>query len=139
MKLFFVLRAVAQYAERKGPATVEAELERVLAIFNGSPGLDIAPRSIDEVSTTFEQRFPGSGGYQATPLRWFDPTRTDTFLNRVSRASSDYRDQAIVSTLSRRVARGQRVFAVIGGSHVVMQENALNTVLGVRGHRPTGS
>jgi hypothetical protein len=139
VKLFFVLRAVAQFADRKGPAAVDAELERVLAIFNGSPGLGVAPRSISEVSIAFEQRFPGSGGYQATPLRWFDPTRADTFLNRVSRASSDYRDQAIVSTLGMSVADGQRVFAVIGGSHVVMQENALGAVLGVRGHRPGSS
>ncbi len=44
VKLFFVLRAIAQFADRKGPDGVDAELERVLAIYNAAPGLGGSPR-----------------------------------------------------------------------------------------------
>lgn len=139
VKLFFVLRAIAQFADRKGPDGVDAELERVLAIYNAAPGLGVSPRSIDEVAAAFSDRFPDSGSYRMTPLRWFDPVRADTVLNRISRDSSDYRDRAMVAILARSVADGQRVFAAVGGTHVVMQEEALASILGVRGRRPTRS
>jgi hypothetical protein len=135
VKLFFVLRAIAQFAERKGPDGVDVELERVLAIYNATPGLGASPRTISEVAAAFGDRFPDSGSYRMTPLRWFDPVESDTVLNRISRASNDYRDRAIVAVLGRSVADGQRVFAVVGGTHVVMQEQALTSTLGVRGRR----
>lgn len=136
VKLFFVLRAVAQFAERRGPDAVDAELERVLASFNRSPGLGVAPRSIAEVAAAFGETLPDADGYRKTPLRWFDPMRSETFLNRVSRSDSEYRDRVMVAVLARSVADGQRVFAVVGGTHVVMQERALNALVGARGRSP---
>jgi hypothetical protein len=137
VKLFFVLRAVAQFADRHSPDGVDAELERVLAIFNRSPGLGGSPTTVAEVAEAFRERFPDTNGYRATPLSWFDPMRSETFLNRVSRSSSEYRDRVIVALLARHVADGQRVFAVVGGTHVVMQQEALEAQLGSRGRRPT--
>ena len=137
VKLFFVLRAVAQYADTRGRDGVDSELQRVLIIFDRVPGLGGPPRSEVEVDAAFGERFPNQGSYHATPLTWFDPTRAETFLNRISRASNEYRDRAIIAKLGRSVADGQRVFAVVGGTHVVMQEHALGALLGVRGRSPT--
>jgi pheromone shutdown protein TraB len=50
---------------------------------------------------------------------------SETFLNDISRASSDYRDGFMVQLLVQHLSEGQRVFAVVGGSHVVMQERLL--------------
>jgi hypothetical protein len=116
---------------------VDAELERILPIFNRTPGLGGHPRTLAEVSEAFAQRLPHADGCRSTPLGWFDPMRPDTFLNRISRADSDFRDGAIVARLSRAVADGQRVFAVIGGTHVVMQEDMLASLLGASPRRPT--
>lgn len=137
VKLFFVLRAIAQFGDRRGPDGVDGELQRVLTIFNGAPGLGVSPRSVGEVAAAFNEKFGRPEGYRSTPLRWFDPTRSETFLNRISRASSEYRDRAIMAVLARSVADGQRVFAVVGGTHVVMQERALGSVLGIQGRRAT--
>lgn len=137
VKLFFVLRAVAQFADRNGPDGVDAELERVLALFNRSPGLAVYPTTVAEVADAFRERFPASNSYRQTPLSWLDPMRDESFLNRVSRSGSVYRDAAMVAVLSRHVADGQRVFAVVGGTHVVMQEGALSARLRARGRRPT--
>jgi hypothetical protein len=90
-----------------------------------------------DVDAAFAVRFPDEGGYHATPLRWFDPTRAETFLNRISQISNEYRDRSIIAKLGKSVADGQRVFAVVGGTHVVMQEQALSALLGVRGRSPT--
>ncbi len=137
VKLFFVLRSVAQFVDRAGVDGVDAELQRVLAILNAAPGLGASPRSIAEVASSFAERFPDHAGYAHTPLRWFDPTRSETFLNRVSRASSEYRDRAMVMLLSKHVLDGQRVLAVVGGTHVVMQEKALSAALRAKGRRPS--
>ena len=137
VKLFFVLRAVAQYIGARGRDGVENELQRVLAIFNRLPGLSGPPRSVEEVDSAFTSRLPGQGSYHATPLKWFDPTVDETFLNEISRASNEYRDRAIIAKLDRSVADDHRVFAVVGGTHVVMQERALGALLGVRGRSPT--
>jgi hypothetical protein len=126
---------VSQTSERLGPDAVDAELQRVLPIFNSSPGLGAAPRSIDEVAAAFERRFPDAGGYRETPAKWYDPARSDTWINRMARQGSDYRDRAIVQTLAASTRDHQRVLAVVGGTHVVMQEAALEALLGTRARR----
>jgi hypothetical protein len=44
----------------------------------------------------------------------------------MSRVGSEYRDRCMVAMLQRHVREGERVFAVVGGTHVVMQEPALH-------------
>lgn len=125
VKLFFLLRGVAQHARRGTEAPLEKEVERILAIYNATPGLMGPPRTLDEVAAAYRQRFPGRGGYRDTPMSWFDPVRSETFLNRLSREGSDYRDRFMAGILTRHLEEGHRVFAVVGGTHVVMQEPAL--------------
>ena len=132
VKLFLVLRSVAQHVSRKGTETVDAEVERLLGIYNAQPGLMGAPRTLEEVAASFRRLFPDQRDFRQTPLSWFDPVSSETVLNRISRASSDYRDRFMVQLLAAHVADGQRVFAVVGGSHVVMQEPALRRRLSKR-------
>jgi len=67
VKLFFVLHAVAQYADTRGRDGVDSELQRVLTIFNRVPGLGGPPRSEGEVDAAFGERFPNQGRYQGSP------------------------------------------------------------------------
>jgi hypothetical protein len=76
--------------------------------------------------------FPTGGGYEDVQPAWFDPVASGTFLNDISRASNAYRDEFIVRLLVQHVADGRRVFAVVGGSHVIMQEAALRARLSSR-------
>ena len=125
IKLIFVLRSVAQHVNRGAEAPVEKEVERVLGIHNATPGLMGPPRTLDEVAAAYRQRLPGRGELRDTPMSWFDPMLEETFLNRIARASSEYRDRFMVEKLRSHLAEGHRVFAVVGGTHVVMQEPAL--------------
>jgi hypothetical protein len=127
IKLFFLLRTVSQYVQRGGTAGLAMEVDRVLGIFGATPGLSGSPRTIDDLRAAYERYFPGAGGYEEVSASWFDPVATGTFLNEISRASSDYRDEYMVRLLVQHAADRQRVFAVVGGSHVVMQEAALRS------------
>ncbi len=60
---------------------------------------------------------------------WFDPTRDDTVLNMIARAASDYRNCHMVPLVTAAARSGRRVFVVVGGSHVVVQERAIRTAL----------
>ena len=125
IKMFFLLRAVSQYVRRRGAADLPKEVDRVLDIFAASPGLSGSPRTVDELAAAYERWFPDRGDYADVPSSGFDPVISDTFLNDMSRALSDYRDLYMVRLLTRHVADGRRVFAAVGGSHVVRQEQAL--------------
>ena len=55
----------------------------------------------------------------------FDPTRSDTFLNEIARGSSTIRNCHMVPLVVEAARGGKRVFVVVGGSHVIVQEPAL--------------
>lgn len=125
IKLFFLLRAAAQFGARNPREKIDAEMERILGIYAGTSGLNGSPRTVAEL----EAAFPN---FRDAKLEWFDPVRNDTFFNAISRAGSNYRDRYVVDRLVAHVKEGRRVFAVMGGSHVIMQEAALRS--GLRGH-----
>ena len=74
----------------------------------------------------FVQRTGGVSGAEQEANRVLAVHASTPGLSSPPRASSDYRDVYIVRVL---VQEGQRVFAVVGGSHVLMQEQALRTRL----------
>jgi len=58
VKLFFVLRVVAQQIQNHPNDSLEDELKRVFAIFNDTPGLNVTPASIVELETSYTRTFP---------------------------------------------------------------------------------
>jgi len=129
IKLFFLLRAASQFVRRSGTAGLDAEMERILRIYAEMPGLRGSPRTVAELAAMYASLFPGRGDYSAVPASWFDPVRSDTFLNAIARTGSEYRDRYVVARLTAHLREGRRVFAVMGGTHVVMQERAIRALL----------
>jgi hypothetical protein len=68
--------------------------------------------------------------WRNVPPEWFDPatTQVQTYLNKVSLERGEFRDRHMLVLLTEQLAQGKRVFAVVGASHVVMQERALRAV-----------
>jgi pheromone shutdown protein TraB len=89
--------------------------------------LKAQPNTITELESICAKYF--SGSYKDAPYSSVDPTVTETILNEIARASSEYRDQFMVKKIARTVCEQKRVFAVVGGSHVVMQEPAIRKLL----------
>ena len=129
VKMFYLLGAVAQYGSLERDRTLEQEMTYVLEYYGRIPGLEGPPFSIEDIRATLDQLILGNGGLEATDPSWFDPVKSANFLNVISRRLSEYRDRFMVDLLAGEVLQGKKVFAVVGGSHVVMQEPALRSAL----------
>ena len=129
VKMFYLLRSAAQYGRFETGRTLEAEMARLLEYYGRIPGLEGPPHSVEEIRVTLDQLIANNRGLKATDPSWFDPTKSDNLFNDVSRYSSEYRDRFMVDLLVGEVLQGKKVFAVVGGSHVVMQEPALRSAL----------
>lgn len=132
IKLFFVLRQVPQHLEQAGAPMTEARAAEVLAYFTKVTGLTGAPTTPAELTTVCARRLPTLRAWREVPQAWFDPVfeRPPAFTNTISLRLSNLRDAWVVDLLGDAVARGERVFAVMGASHVVVQEPALRARLG---------
>ena len=104
---------------------------RLLAILSRTPGLEGAPATAGEFAASAARLAPPGSDWRRLSAEWFDPTPDPppSWLNAFCRAESDFRDEIIMQKLARKVREGARVFAVIGGTHVVMQERALRSRL----------
>ena len=90
----------------KGPLTSAADIDKTWA------GLHVA------------------GDWRQPKITWIEPNDNGP-LNRLSEASSELRDRHMVSVLLAALGKGEKVFAVVGASHVVMQEPTLRAAKGV--------
>jgi len=126
IKLFYVLRQVPHYRLATLSVPLEKKIEEDLGTFAALYDLPGAPRTLAEIAESCEVLLPGLAHWNDVPQPYFDPLQETTrFTNDISRRLSNLRDEHMVDLLAREVERGARVFAVVGGSHVVMQEPAL--------------
>ena len=129
VKMFYLLRVAAQYGRFETGRTLEEEMTRVLGYYSRVPGLDGPPLSVEEIRVMLVRLLANNRALGATDPSWFDPAKSYNFLNDISRRSSEYRDRFMVDLLVGEVLQGKKVFAVVGGSHVVMQEPALRSAI----------
>ncbi len=136
VKLFFILRQVSEYGHINHPTrSLEDQLRITFANLNAAPGLKTRPSTVSELETLYSIYFPNSGSFKNVPADWFDPTRSDTFLNQIAVQDNLYRDEYMVNLLAGEVLMGKKVFAVVGFTHVVCQESALRARLEPKGNR----
>jgi hypothetical protein len=137
IKVANVLRGLSQdsrRAEQFRTSDIDTEVERVLTILSRTRGLEGAPTTAVEFAASATRLTPSSSDWRRPPAEWFDPVPDPppTWFNAFARAESNFRDEVIMQKLTQKVRDGERVFAVIGGSHVVMQERALRSRLASR-------
>ena len=126
VKVFYALRQVPQFGNSKRDETIETHLEFVLGKWLSSvPGLEGSPRNLTEFERSCQWLSPKLKDWRDVPQSWFDPMDSQAYTNQISRLSGEFRDQHMVKLLIDEAKQGKRVFAVVGGSHVVMQERAL--------------
>jgi len=126
VKVFYVLRGVVQFRKSRNDERVEQFVERVLAGLSRESGLEGPPRTLAEFEQSYARLFSEPADWRKAPDAWFDPAvlRPTVYLNRASRKSSEFRDRYMVNLLRGELTKGARIFAVVGGSHVIMQEQA---------------
>jgi hypothetical protein len=126
VKVFFVLRQVPQFRERKTDETIETFMTTFLRNVSYISGLENAPpNTIAELDKSALWLSPQLKDWRTADRSWSDPVATQAYTNQIARLSSEFRDLHMVKLLIDKVKQGERVFAVVGGSHVVMQEPML--------------
>jgi hypothetical protein len=133
VKLFYILRDVPQRRARMTEEELDKYVQQALLYWTSIPGVE-PPHSLGELEKLVHQTFPELANWRDVPQEWFDPVQWNPnlprrFTNEISAKSSEFRDQHMVALLIREVKQGERVFAVVGASHVVMQEPALRAEL----------
>lgn len=133
LKVFYALRSYQELSRRPRDARGNRSPEQVMdANFARSTalGLSGAPKEVAELDAYWPTlRMPGD--WRKAEPSWFDPglSGAGTRLNEIARASSEVRDQFMVDRIAEWVGTGKRVLAVMGASHVVMQEQAIRKAL----------
>lgn len=102
----------------------------------GAAGFKYIPEDIAQFSLAVTELVPGLGNWHRVQLDMVAPkpledTRT-TRVQSISTESSLIRDRHMLNVLLAEVAKGKRVFAVVGASHVIMQEPGLCEFFGKR-------
>ncbi|HET6204259.1 MAG TPA: hypothetical protein VFI25_15815 [Planctomycetota bacterium] len=128
--LFFTLRTYASYRRGSGTEGAEGFAQGALRRVRRLPGLETSLVDLEALGALYGREFPDRPDWRAVPDSFFDPGKTDTWMNEVQTRSNRFRDARMVALLLHLVRRGERVFAAVGASHVVMAEPALRAALG---------
>jgi len=137
--LFFTLREAARLRDREGAtgagldASVGALLQRV-AELGGGAGLRLPFTDVPGLERAAARYWPGRD-WRTIPANWFSPGADDAetggaFLGAINRADSTNRNRYMVQEIATAARRGERVFVIVGRSHVPIQAPALDCALG---------
>ena len=127
--LFYVLRRIPQNAQRVTRQSADAMVQEAMDRSAKLPGFESLPKTIAEFDALAKKHFPDVKDWRAIKQKVFDPNPDlGWFTNNIADASVQYRGKFMVKTIAAEVAKGERVFAVVGASHVVKQEKALNKI-----------
>lgn len=127
--LFYVLRRVPENNKKANPKNPEELAVEAMNQAAKMPGFDALPKTIAEFDAVVKKNLPQVADWRKIDQKIFDPNPDlGNFTNDIADASVNYRGRFMVKNLAAEVAKGERVFAVVGASHVVKQEKALNNI-----------
>ena len=125
VKVFYTLRQVTEARVAAGSTSLDERIKEWLSGYLPEHGLKNGPNTLEEFTVACKNLFPELGDWRKVSEDWFDPTQSGRYTNELANDTGVFRDKYIFRVLVNRAKRGDRVFAVIGSSHVVVQEPAL--------------
>ena len=128
--IFFSLRSYL--GQRRKTDTTGADTVLGRALDRNCTRLQLDPCPIPDADTFtahFTADFPDIADWRTLPETASYPADSGSYLNRIAAASSQFRDEHMIQIISELVNQGERVFAIVGSSHVVMQEGRLRTAV----------
>jgi hypothetical protein len=128
--LFYILRRVPENNKKVNPQSPDAMVEEMLKTVVKTPGFENLPKTLTEFEASVKKHLPAIADWRKIDRKIFDPNPDlGLFTNDIADASVNFRGRFMVKLLTAEVEKGERVFAVVGASHVVKQENALGRLL----------
>lgn len=131
LKIFYTLRQVSQSHRREAQIDLRQAVPEYLQHLSTERGLQGPPETLGEFEAEVRRLLPEVDDWTAISARYFypGPQTPHYFTNDIQTASNDFRDRHHVRRILELVQSGRRVFAIVGSTHVVMQEPALRKAL----------
>ena len=128
--LFYTLRVfLAERGDDRSPSEVDKLARHLLKKRGSRPGLAGSLPTLDAMDALWRSSFDDPRDWRELPPPAIWPGKEPTHLQAISRHVNQVRDRHAARILIELVRRGERVFAVAGGSHVVKQEPVLFAAL----------
>jgi hypothetical protein len=129
LKLFYVLRQVEEYRRGHTEEAPDSVVQSILSEIGRMRGLPDKPSTIAELEQSVVANLPELKDWRSVSESYFEPFGSAHWTNAVACQSSQFRDEYMVSLLTRAVNRGEHAFAVVGVGHLAIQESLLKANL----------
>ena len=128
VKIYFILRqaTINKMLRRKEKNLDEARL--LLSKMERFGGSRYFPATLVEFEHMVSQLFPELDNWQNIPYAYFQSKEKGGFLADIHQQLIEYRDQTMVKKVTKALKKGERVFAVVGRSHVFKQQHILRSL-----------
>ena len=128
--VFYTLRVyLSERGNERDPAKMDKLARHLLGKRGSRPGLDGAIPDLATFDAVWSQSFDDERDWRTLPPEAIWPGREPTKLQAISRFVNEVRDRHMARVVLDFVMKGERVFAIAGGSHVVKQEPVLRAAL----------
>lgn len=124
IKVFYILRQAVIQRMLNKPMD-DSHVTHILADFDKPPFCNVCPTSAANFRNHVAKLFPELGDWRDIPEHWFYSLPAHPWLPRMFRMVNEFRNQFMIRKVLKQVKKGKRVFALVGRSHVVMQEPVL--------------
>lgn len=125
--LFFVIRTYL--SDRRTRTMTDQDASRILARRQQQYGLVGTIPDLASLDALWAKEFPGHKGWRTMEEREMWPN-DGTWLNKLAKHANEVRDTHFLRTMIDLTRKGERVFAVSGCSHTIIQEPVLRATFG---------
>lgn len=129
IKIYYVLRQVAINRMMKKDSHDSRYIDRYLRKLGGIYGYNKSPNNIHDFERMVSFLFPDLNDWQKIPPFYFQCPESGGFLTAIHRKLNKFRDRIMIKKVTQALKKGKRVFAIVGRSHVVIQEATLKYLL----------
>jgi hypothetical protein len=128
IKIYFILRQASINKMLRREEKNEDDARLLLSKMERFGGSRYFPATLVEFESMFSQIFSELDNWQNIPYSYFQSSEKGGFLAEIHQKLIHYRDQTMVKKVTKALKKGERVFAVVGRSHVFKQQAVLRSL-----------
>jgi hypothetical protein len=125
--IYYVMRQAAINRMLKKDIPPSKYAVRYFKKFRRLEGFHHSPSNLDEFERMVSILFPELKEWQEIPYSYFHCRKLGRIIASIHRELNEYRNQIMVKKVVQALKKGQKVFAIVGRSHVVIQEAILKS------------
>jgi len=88
-----------------------------------------SPANLVQFEHMVSMFWPELDNWQDIPYSYFHSTEKGRFLVDIHRKLTEFRDQTMIKKVTKAIKKGERIFAVVGRSHVFKQQSILRSII----------